>query len=403
MRLLVLSFYYSPDLSAGSFRATALVAALRDRVPADAQIDVLTTLPNRYSTFAAEASHSERSTGLEIRRIRLPSHSSDMLGQARAFSRYATAAYRYTRSRNYDIVFATSSRLMTAALGAVIARRTNAPLYLDIRDIFVDTIKDVLPTPIAAPARALFDRIEQWTMSRAETINLVSGGFSDYFTSRYPKTRLSWFTNGIDDEFVAAADGIDPTRRPSRPVRVLYAGNIGEGQGLHAIVPQLARQMSGDVAFVIVGDGGRREELVNRLSAAGVQNVELRRPIGRDSLIQEYRRADVLLLHLNAYEAFEKVLPSKVFEYAAMGKPIWAGVAGFAADFLRREVKNAAVFRPCDANDAVRAFAELDLVDARRERFVAKYARAGIAQDIAEDVLGTAVRWSSGVRDSVIE
>jgi hypothetical protein len=31
MRLLVVSFYYSPDLAAGSFRATALVAALRER------------------------------------------------------------------------------------------------------------------------------------------------------------------------------------------------------------------------------------------------------------------------------------------------------------------------------------------------------------------------------------
>jgi len=31
--------------------------------------------------------------------------------------------------------------------------------------------------------------------------------------------------------------------------------------------------------------------------------------------------ADVLFLHLNAYKAFEKVLPSKIFEYAATGRP----------------------------------------------------------------------------------
>ena len=34
---------------------------------------------------------------------------------------------------------------MTAILGAHIARKMNRPLYLDIRDIFVETIVEVLP------------------------------------------------------------------------------------------------------------------------------------------------------------------------------------------------------------------------------------------------------------------
>ena len=46
---------------------------------------------------------------------------------------------------------------------------------------------------------------------------------------------------------------------------------------------------------------------------------------------------DVLFLHLNDYSAFRKVIPSKIFEYAATGKPIVAGVSGYAAEFLRHE------------------------------------------------------------------
>jgi len=61
MRLLVLSFYYSPDLAAGSFRATALVAALRERAPLGTHIDVVTTSPNRYRTFARVAAETESS------------------------------------------------------------------------------------------------------------------------------------------------------------------------------------------------------------------------------------------------------------------------------------------------------------------------------------------------------
>src|SRR5688572_5428886 len=190
MRLLVLTFYFRPDLSAGSFRVTALVEALRKRSP-DAHIDVVTTLPNRYVTYTAQASEHERHPGLDIHRIRLPAHAGDMRGQARAFARFALGARALTRGRRYDLVFATSSRLMTAALGSSIARRCGAPLYLDIRDIFADTIKDVLQGSTGRAMRLFFDQVERRTMLRAQRINLVSEGFGDYFRQRYPQQRLS--------------------------------------------------------------------------------------------------------------------------------------------------------------------------------------------------------------------
>ena len=151
MKLLVLSFYFPPDLSAGSFRCGALVKALRERLPPGSLIDIVTTLPNRYRSFAGEAPEHEVYPGLEVHRINLPQHQSDMLGQSRAFWTFARQALQHVEERDYDLVFATSSRLMTAALAARIARRKRLPLYLDIRDIFVDTLKDVLPRPLAVP------------------------------------------------------------------------------------------------------------------------------------------------------------------------------------------------------------------------------------------------------------
>jgi glycosyltransferase involved in cell wall biosynthesis len=387
MRLLVLSFYYEPDLCAGSFRTTALVAALRERVPAGTQVDVVTTLPNRYSSFSRVAAEVDTEDGLEVRRIRLPSHQSDMLGQSRAFVRFAREALKHVAARDYDLVFATSSRLMTAALGAYIARRKNAPLYLDIRDLFVDTITDVLPAPAAWPARALLTRVESWTMRRADRINLVSRGFEDYFRKRYGKSSLAWFTNGIDEEFLTAVPPAATRTATDTRTLVLYAGNIGAGQGLHEILPPLARALRKRARFVVVGDGGRRPLLEAALAAQGIDNVELRAPVSRVELLEAYRGADVLFLHLGSHAAFEKVLPSKVFEYAALGKPILAGVAGYAARFIHEEIANAAVFAPCDAAAAVVAFDSLQMMDRARPEFVAKYARANIARAMADDLL----------------
>jgi glycosyltransferase involved in cell wall biosynthesis len=389
LRILVVGFYYSPDLRPGAFRTTSLVEALRRAVPAGSHIDVVTTAPNRYHSFEAPAPLAEHHADLSIFRIPLRNHQSGMLDQAMAFLTFCRGAIGQTGNREYDIVFATSGRLMTAVLGAFIAARKHTPLYLDIRDIFVDNISYVLPRPISWFAKPVFAMLERWTVKRAIKVNLVSRGFLDYFRSRYPGQRFSFFTNGIDDEFLAVAPAVSsaPVKVRGRPITVVYAGNFGQGQGLHLIVPQLARRLESRVRFVLVGDGGRRRALEAALSESGATNVELRLPVKRDALVNIYAAADVLFFHLNDYDSFKTVLPSKVFEYAALGKPVWAGVAGYSADFVRSEIRNSAVFDPCDIDGAVLAFESLSIQETPRPEFVAKYSRVNISRELAHDIL----------------
>lgn len=389
-----MSFYYQPDLSAGSFRTTALVDALRERAPPGTQIDVLTTLPNRYSSFTREAAESETSAGLEIRRIRIPPHRSDISGQSRAFVHFARAVLSYAARRNYDLVYATSSRLMTATLGAWLARRKQARLYLDIRDIFADTIGDLLPPVVAGGARSVFSAVESWTMRRAARINLVSPGFAPYFTSRYGAGSFTFFTNGIDEEFLATAAGSASQAGRADLMRIVYAGNIGDGQALHEIVPALALALRGRARILVIGDGSRRAALAAAIARSGADNVDIQPPLERTELIHAYHAADVLLLHLGRQQAFERVLPSKLFEYAALGKPLLAGVAGFAARFIREEIANAAVFPPGNVSAALEALAALEIADRPRTGFVAKYRRARISAAMAADVLAVAVQRS---------
>jgi hypothetical protein len=386
MEILVLSFYYAPDLSAGSFRTTAFIKALQEKNPNGLHIDVVTTLPNRYKTFSTSAPEYEKSDGLEIFRIKLPSHQSGMKDQSKAFLQFFRDTNTLVSKREYDLVYATSSRLMTAVLGAWIATRKKSLLYLDIRDIFVDTINDVLPKKITLFAKPVFSLLERWAINKANKVNLVSEGFRGYFQSRYPEQKFSFFTNGIDNEFIEAGRRNLKEESNHKPIKVLYAGNMGEGQGLHTVIPELAKRMQDRVQFILIGDGGRKSQLQTSINKVRCNNVELRDPVDRTKLIKAYLEADVLFLHLNAYAAFQKVLPSKFFEYAALGKPIWAGVSGYAAEFAKREIDNTAVFFPCDVNDAVEAFESLELVDKPRQEFISKFSRKNIMKLMIDDV-----------------
>jgi len=380
LKVLVLSFYYEPDLCAGSFRTTALVKELSKRP--DVQIEVISTLPNRYSSFSVEAAEREVSGSVTINRVALPSHNSGMFDQAKAFFTYYKQAMKIADKCEYDLVYATSSRLFTAFLGSRIARKKNLPLYLDIRDIFVDTIKDLLPSKISLLAKPIFSLIERYSFSRAQRINLVSKGFKGYFLERYPKGDFRWFTNGIDEEFLNnPLNGVEPK---DRVVKILYAGNIGEGQGLHEILPELSESLKGRASFTVIGSGGKLKELEESIKHT---SITLLPPVNREQLIVEYNGADVLFLHLNDYPAFEKVLPSKIFEYAALGKPILAGVSGYAAEFLKQEVENCAVFNPRDAVEALDVFDQLKLVDIDRVLFKEKFSRQAIMQEMSNDLV----------------
>lgn len=388
MRILFLSFYYTPDLSAGAFRAAALIHALHAQLPAGSHIDVVTTIPNRYSSYRASAPEVEDGEDISVRRIHLPSHRSGMRDQSMAFFTYAREVFAHVQSRHYDLVVATSSRLMTAVLGANIARSREIPLYLDVRDIFVDTIQDILPRWLSLPLAGLFSLMERYAIRSAVRVNLVSRGFEAYFSQRYPLQQFSFFTNGIDDEFIASMPTLIKVVEPvAPPFSVLYAGNVGEGQGLHSILPRLARALQGQAIFTVIGDGGRKNLLKKALEEAGVDNVSLSDPVNRDALTAAYQMADVLFLHLNGHDAFRKVLPSKIFEYAATGKPIYAGVAGYPAEFIRGEIENAQVFSPCDVEGAVEAFARLQIKQTDRDDFVCRYERRAIMRELAQDIL----------------
>ncbi len=383
-RILLLTFYLRPDLSAGAFRASALVEALAEESGGSVHIDVMTTVPNRYGSYSVGAPAHEVNGPVTIHRFRVPGHRSGMADQSISFAAYAWQAYRTARRHHYDMVVATSSRLMTAALGARVAARQRAPLYLDIRDLFVDTMGDLLSGKPLRHVLPLFRQLEAQVFRSAARINMVSEGFQTYIHARAPHVPAVFVPNGIDPEFIT---GSFTKEKPNPKPLIVYAGNIGEGQGLHCILPEAARRLAGRADFLIVGDGGARARLEQALVERRITNVSLRPPVPRDQVVELYREADVLFLHLNRHRAFEKVLPSKVFELAATGKPILAGLSGYARNFVESNIRGALVFEPCDADGFVSAFEALPRGPIARDEFIRQYSRHAVSTRLAKDIL----------------
>ncbi|MDZ4858719.1 MAG: glycosyltransferase family 4 protein [Candidatus Hydrogenedentes bacterium] len=383
MRILILSFYHPPDVGPGAFRTAGLVEALRNRLSNADEIEVLTTQPNRFEGMLANAASEEANANVVIRRCPLPRVQAGVAGRTRLFNAYALHVRRWTAGRSFDVVYASSARMLTAWLGAVVARRTGAQLYVDFRDILANDMFALYPHT-ALFFNPMLRAVENFVAGRAARINVVSAGFAPYFRSRWKDLLCDEVPNGIDGEVLAF--NYSAQRRTGASTRtILYAGAIGHCQALHRIVPPLADALRETHRFVLVGNGSARRHIERAVT--GMPNVSIVDPMPRAELLFHYALSDVLFLHLHEHDAFRMVLPSKLIEYAATGKPILAGVAGYPADFARREIPGVALFDPYDVPGALRALGKIEMKSVSRSDFIAAFDRGLLMEKLALCVL----------------
>ena len=80
-------------------------------------------------------------------------------------------------------------------------------------------------------------------------------------------------------------------------------------------------------------------------------------------------------------------MPSKLFEYAATGKPIISGISGYSKQFQEKYIENSANFYPGDCNGAIQAINQIELKDYPRQNFINKFNRINISKEFAKKII----------------
>jgi glycosyltransferase involved in cell wall biosynthesis len=187
-----------------------------------------------------------------------------------------------------------------------------------------------------------------------------------------------------------------------------YIGTIGMGSGLEVVL-RAARLLRDegreDFVFVLVGDGAVREELERAVLQEGLKRVVFTGRQDKRTIPDFLSMTDACLVHLIRRDLFRTVLPSKIFEAAAMKKPIVLGVEGSAAQIVRES--NAGIcIEPENEGELVEAVKQLardpDLTDrmgqAGFESIAAVYDYDRLAEKYAEIVERVAATGKSRLR-----
>lgn len=127
--------------------------------------------------------------------------------------------------------------------------------------------------------------------------------------------------NGISKAKLDKIAQIPTHHRASSPA-LLFAGNIGVAQGLGLLL-DLAERMP-QILVKIAGQGSGRESLLRESQKRGLTNVHFLGTLEWESLLAEYSNASILYAQI--VPEYASAIPTKVFEYLALGLPVVLGL-----------------------------------------------------------------------------
>ncbi len=336
MRILIFSQYFTPEVLAPPARLHPIASILAER---GHDVEVICEVPNYpegvvQEGYRGKATLTREMDGFTVRYVWV--RTSPVKTTRSRLLLYGTFASSATiagvLSRRPDLIFVSSPPLFTAMAAMAAAKRHRVPWVMDVRD----------PWPEAAVALGeltnprlirIAERIERRLYASAVAIVTVTEPFrADIAAKVEDPGKIMIVPNGTSRMWLEAGEQeVDRGELGLGGERFLwtYAGNVGIAQGLDAAV-DAAGLLGNEFELLVIGAGPALDDLRQRAEAARSGKVSFRGMMQPAEAARHLRASDALLVPLGSQPALAKFVPSKLFDYCAVGRPVIVAALGEA-------------------------------------------------------------------------
>src|SRR5437899_1409676 len=268
-RVYIVLNVFSPDIAGGAAVYTALCLSL-SRVGFDVTVGAPVPF---YPEWRDKSGHNgwrvwryvDGGTAIERYGLFIPRNPNSLVQRLLFEGTFLLSLLRaLPRMRRADVILAFCPLAAGVAVAALARRLFSVPLVLNVQDITADAAasagiaRSLLVTrSLQAVERLLFNQADRWTTISPVMVRRLErlrrrGQRIDYVPN--------WVSMSLAQEIDAARTADGGGERPHRPIRLLYAGNIGRKQNLLALCRAL--QVSPlDFKFTICGNGAAAGEV----------------------------------------------------------------------------------------------------------------------------------------------
>ncbi len=238
-----------------------------------------------------------------------------------------------------DVIIATSPQFFTALSGKALSFWKRTPWVMEVRDLWPESIKTV-----GAMKDGMLIKYLEWLEMRcyrsASKIITVTDSFKTIISEKgIDPTKIDVVKNGANLGLFKPGkknQSLLESLKLNNKIILGYMGTHGMAHKLDFLIDCAKLLVDTNYHFLFIGSGAEKDKLLEKIRNENIKNVTLLDAVPKEELKEYISILDVSLINLRKSELFKTVIPSKIFENAAMEIPILLGVDGEARGILEK-------------------------------------------------------------------
>lgn len=210
-----------------------------------------------------------------------------------------------------------------------LAKKVNAKLILDVRDLWPLTLIEMGGYSESHPVIKYFQHIEKCAYSKSDHIisnwPLAIEHMSEYGAN---VNKFTWIPNGFSLSEFQNPEPLPPDivqKFPLNKFIIGYTGTLGKANALETLLDaaQKLQAINSKIHIMIIGNGREKTEIQNKIITNGLKNISLLPAIGKKqipSALSLFNACYVGFLDIPLYRYGSSL--TKLPEYLFSGKPI---------------------------------------------------------------------------------
>lgn len=341
MRVLVVSFFYEPEIGAAPCRIANLAKGLRSK---GIDVDVLTTLPNYpkgriFDGYRRRYSMHEVNDGINIYSYwTYATISNNVVLRVFAMLSFAftlwSFLFHFKKIKSYDRVIIQSPPILVAASALLLfGKLFHKHTILNVSDLWPSSAIELEYMKAGGLSFRITSRMERFLYKHATEVMGQSVEILDRVKELQPSKRCFLYRNlyrhASEDSRVN-----NYSRSDRKPLKIVYAGLLGVAQNIYALLCNIDFKELG-VEMHIYGGGNQMEDICNYIEK-GDKNIFYHGVVSKKQIDSEISRYDLSIITLAKH--ITGAVPSKIFDLLPSGIPILFCGEGEGADIVNKYV-----------------------------------------------------------------
>ena len=333
MKVLIVSFYYEPEVGAAPSRITNLAKGLKT---SGMDVDVLTCLPNYpqgriFKGYRGHFSVKENIDGINVYRYwTYATVSKNPLKRVLAMTAFATTLWAFACKRklikSYDRIIIQSPPILVAASAITLFKKCfNKHTILNVSDLWPMSAVELGFMNEGSLSHRAMSRIERYMYRSVDAVMGQSGEIVEHVRNMFPEKRTILYRN------------LQPVQVEQQPksrgeaLKVVYAGLFGVAQDMLSLLRGIDFVNLG-VEMHLYG-GGNQMAAIEEYIKQGDKNIYYHGYVSKKQMGEELKKYDLSVIPLVTH--IHGAVPSKIFDLLPEGIPILFSGEGEGARIVR--------------------------------------------------------------------